>query len=149
MERAIRGHITRKGLHKGTARVITYSAATDTSSPSPFGAADGVASMSSVQTTISATISESASEDEGLAGVESSTLGLGVEDGRLLRLEGVARAAPFTAPEEAPSPDQLSLRFLALADLPIVRGGSLLQAERRQTGSAGQYIRSCGRAASG
>lgn len=95
---------------------VTYSAVTDSSSaPSLLPVADGVASMSSVQTTISATISERASEDEGLAGVESSTFGFGVEDGRLFR------------PEVAPSPDQLSLRFLALADLPIVWGGTFFK----------------------
>ena len=50
---------------------FTYSAATDTSSPlSSLPATDGVASMSSVQTTISAAISEDASDDEGLAGLE-------------------------------------------------------------------------------
>lgn len=80
--------------------------------------------MSSVQTTISAAISEEASEDEGLAGLERCAFGFEVGVARLLRPEGVALEAPLAAPEVTPSLDQLSVRFLVLADFPIVRGGA-------------------------
>lgn len=94
-------------------------AATDGSSlPSPLPDTDGAGSMSSVQTTISATISESASDDDdGLAGVDSWAAGFGAGDARP---EGLTRDAPLTVPVVIPSPDRLSWRFLVLADFPIV-----------------------------
>lgn len=125
------GHITSYRGQQGTARAFTYSAATDTSSPlSALLAAGEAASISSVRTTISATISDGESEGVGLAGAESSAFAFEAGVARLLRREGVAREVPFTAPEVTPPADQLSLRFLVLADLPIVRGRRLLQKGR-------------------